>query len=231
MNKSLKVKNINHQIGNKVILDNITFDVEENSIIGLLGPNGVGKSTLLRRIANTEETSGTVEINGIVNDFTKFRTDVLLVTSEIEVPRYLSLFDYCKLLELSFTIDYEFVDRYCNRLEIDKHQRIDSFSTGTKEIAQLIACFATSASLILLDEPLSAIDIYKRDIILEMVIDSKLSGKTIIITTHLIDDIASILDKVLYIHSSKIEFYLDSEEIEANSDSLTEYLKTNFGEA
>ncbi len=231
MNYSLEVKNVNHKIGNKVILEDITFDVEANTIIGLLGPNGVGKSTLLRRIANTEETSGTIAINGIANDFTKFRTDVLLVTNKIDVPMFLSLYDYCKLLEISFTIDYDFVDRYCQRLGVDKHKSIHTLSTGTKEITQLIACLATSASLILLDEPLSAIDIYKRDIILEMIIDSKLNGKTIILTTHLIDDISSILDKVLYIHDSKIEFYLDCEEIEESSDTLSSYLKANYGEA
>lgn len=228
MNKILEVKNVHHQILDKVILDQISFDVESEEIIGLFGPNGVGKSTLLRRIANLEQTAGSIAINGVINDFTKFRTDVMLVTTEIEIPWTMSLADYCQLLTISFKVDFEFVSEYTNKLNIDLNIPVRNLSKGNKEMAQLIACLATDCKLILLDEPFSAIDIYKRDVVLQMIIDSKLNGKTIIITTHLIDEMDSIIDKVLYIHDSKIEFYLDSEQIQAESESISEYLKARF---
>ncbi len=228
MNNILEVKNVNHKIGEKIILDDITFGVEATMIIGLLGPNGVGKSTLLRRIANLEETAGTITINGVVNDFTKFRTDVMLVTTDIEIPWTMTLSNYCKLLTISFEIDWDFVNDYANKLEIDIHKPVRNLSKGNKEMAQLIACLATNCSLILLDEPFSAIDIYKRDVVLQMIIDSKLNGKTIIITTHLIDEISSIIEKVLYIHNTKIEFYVDSEEIQSESDTISDYLKARY---
>lgn len=228
MNNILEVKNVNHKIGEKIILDDITFEVEATMIIGLLGPNGVGKSTLLRRIANLEETAGTIAINGVVNDFTKFRTDVMLVTTDIEIPWTMTLSNYCKLLTISFEIDWDFVNDYANKLEIDIHKPVRNLSKGNKEMAQLIACLATNCSLILLDEPFSAIDIYKRDVVLQMIIDSKLNGKTVIITTHLIDEISSIIEKVLYIHNTKIEFYVDSEEIQSESDTISDYLKARY---
>lgn len=228
MNKILEVKNVHHQILDKVILDRISFDVESEEIIGLFGPNGVGKSTLLRRIANLEQTAGSIAINGVINDFTKFRTDVMLVTTEIEIPWTMSLADYCRLLTISFKVDFEFVSEYTNKLGIDLNIPVRNLSKGNKEMAQLIACLATDCKLILLDEPFSAIDIYKRDVVLQMIIDSKLNGKTIIITTHLIDEMDSIIDKVLYIHDSKIEFYLDSEQIQAEAESISEYLKARF---
>lgn len=231
MNNILEVKAVHHQIRGHVILDNITFNVEAEEIIGLFGPNGVGKSTLLRRIANTEETQGQIAINGIINDFTKFRTDVMLVTTDIEIPWTMSLSAYCQLLTISFKINFDFVREYTDKLGIDMSKPVRNLSKGNREMAQLIACLATDCSVLLLDEPFSAIDIYKRDIVLQMIIDSKLNGKTIIITTHLIDEIDSIIDKVLYIHDSRIEFYLDSEEIQAESDSITDYLKNRFMEA
>lgn len=231
MNNILKVKNVNHTIKNKVILEDINFTIAKSEIVGLFGPNGVGKSTLLRRIANCEETQGTIIINGIANDFTKFRTDVLLITSDIEIPPLMTLLDYCKLLSVSFEIDFDFVNCYATKLGISATDNISNLSKGNKEMAQLIASLATNCQLLLLDEPFSAIDIYKRDIILQMIIESKLNGKTIIITTHLIDDIAEIIDKVLYIHDSKIEFYLDTEDIQEQTESIAEYLKSRFGEA
>lgn len=228
MNNILKVKNVSQNIQGKVILDKITFDVEAGEIIGLLGPNGVGKSTLLRRIANVEQTIGDVYINNKLNDFTKFRTDVMLVTTEINIPRNMSLQAYCKLLTISFEIDFEFVHEYASKLEIDLTKPVSSLSKGLQEICQLIASLATSCNLLLLDEPFSAIDIYKRDIILQMIIDSKLNGKTIIITTHLIDDIETIIDRVLYIHSAALELDLDSEEIQVEATSISAYLKNHY---
>lgn len=230
MKKQLEVKNVYHQIREDVILDNITFDVMEGEIVGLFGPNGVGKSTLLRKIANHEQAIGQIAIGGIINDFTKFRTDVMLITSDTEIPKFMSLAKYCKLLELSFEIDYDFVNTYAQKLGLDVNKRIATLSKGNKELAQLIAALATDCKLLLLDEPFSAIDIYKRDTILEMLIDSKLSGKTLIIATHLIDDITNVLDKVAYIHNSKLEFYLETDEILEQSESITIYLKDNFRE-
>ncbi len=230
MKNLLQVQNVYQQIRGKVILDKISFDVENEEIVGLFGPNGAGKSTLLRKIANTEQMIGTVIIDGIANDFTKFRTDVMLVTGDIEIPRLMSIRSYCKLLTTNFNVNNDFVQEYCEKLEIDIDARVGSLSKGNKEMAQLIACLATDCKLILLDEPFSAIDIYKRDIILEMIIDSKLNGKTIIITTHLIDEISPVLDKVAYIHDTKLEFYLDSEEIQEQSDSVASYLKERFKE-
>ncbi len=230
MKKQLEVKNVYHQIRGEVILDNITFDVMEGEIIGLFGPNGVGKSTLLRKIANHEQAIGQIAIGGIINDFTKFRTDVMLVTSDTEIPKFMSLAKYCKLLEVSFEIDYNFVNTYTQKLGLDANKRIGTLSKGNKELAQLIAVLATDCKLLLLDEPFSAIDIYKRDTILEMLIDSKLSGKTLIIATHLIDDITNVLDKLAYIHNSKLEFYLETDEILEQSESITIYLKDNFRE-
>lgn len=228
--KTLEVRNVSQIIRGKVILQDITFDVEDSSIIGLLGPNGAGKSTLLRKIANGEETTGDIFINGIKNDFTKFRKDVLLVTSDIVIPNLLSLHDYCKLLEISFDIDYEFIEEYCQKLEIDKHAKVRSLSKGNKEMAQLIATLATNCNLILLDEPFTAIDIYKRDTVLQMIIDRKMDGKTIVITTHLVDDLGSIIDQVIYIHDTQIDFILDSEQIEAQADSISDYLKSKYME-
>lgn len=230
MKNILEVHNVSQIIQGNIILDDISFNVEDNEIIGLFGPNGVGKSTLLRKIANVEETIGSIYINGVKNDFTKFRRDVMLVTTDIQIPRGLSLNAYCKLLEISFKVDYEFVTQYAEKLSIDLNKSVSSLSKGNKEMAQLIAILASDCNLILLDEPFSAIDIYKRDIILQMIIDSKLNGKTIILTTHLIDDIESILDRVLYIHDAKIEFYLDSEDIQIESDSIATYLKSKYME-
>lgn len=230
MKNILEVKNVSQVIQGRIVLDDISFEVKDNEIIGLFGPNGVGKSTLLRRIANVEETIGSIYIYGVKNNFTKFRRDVLLVTTDIEIPRGILLNSYCKLLEISFNVNFEFVTEYAEKLNIDLNKSVSSLSKGNKEIAQLIACLATDCNLILLDEPFSSIDIYKRDIILQMIIDSKINGKTIILTTHLIDDIGSIIDRVLYIHDTKIEFYLDSEEIQIESDSIADYLKSRYME-
>lgn len=225
MKNILEVQSINHKIGKNIILEDISFKVETNSIVGLFGPNGAGKSTLLRQIANHEQCNGEVIINGTVNDFTKYRRDVLLVTGDIEIPRFHSLADYCKLLTSSYKVNMDFVTEYSTKLNIDAHKRVSTLSKGNKEIAQLIAALATDAELILLDEPFSAIDIFKRDVILQMIIDCQLDGKTILITTHLINDIEEVIESLIYLDDSHIAFMKDVEEIQTENESISSYLK------
>lgn len=225
MNNILKIQNLNHSINGINILKDVNLDIGAEQIIGLFGANGAGKSTMLRKISNIEASDGDIYINTIKNDFLEFRTDVCLVTSTIEIPKHMSLQAYCELLQISFNVDTDFANMYANKLGIKRYTAVSSLSKGDQEMLQLIAWLATDCELLLLDEPLSSIDIFKRDTVLEMLIESKLRGKTIIITTHLIDDVEAILDEVVYLREGTIDFVIDCEEIQSEDMSISSYLK------
>ncbi|MFV0246618.1 MAG: hypothetical protein ACK5HS_01605, partial [Mycoplasmatales bacterium] len=99
---------------------------------------------------------------------------------------------------------------------------------GLREIIMIALFISIDTKLILMDEPLASIDIFTRDFIVDMIIDKQSTGTSFIITTHLLNDIKDIIERVIYLHDAKIHFDLTLEEILKEHCSLVELLKKEY---
>ena len=187
-------------------LDNLTFSVPDRGcIVGLLGPNGSGKTTFLKLWTGLlTPTSGQIRIAGLpVGTETKsvvaylpdsnFLSDGFTVQEEIQY--YKDFFE---------DFDEEKAKTMIAELGVNPTQKVRSLSKGTKEKLGLLLTLARNAKLFILDEPIAGVDPAARDYILKTIVSHKNADATMIICTHLIGDIEPLLDYVLFLQNGKV---------------------------
>lgn len=197
----LVCKNINKSyiIGKPVLCD-FNFTLLPGRIIGLLGPNGCGKSTLMKLITGLLSLdSGEIYIDGLkqsdeTNALISYLPERTYFPSEMKVTEIIDYFsDFYK------DFDANTAKKMLSDLAIDTNAKLRSLSKGTKEKVQLIMVMSRKAKLYLLDEPIAGVDPAARDYILKTIISNYNPEASIVITTHLIYDIEPILDEFAFL--------------------------------
>lgn len=185
---------------NKPVLNNLNLELPAGKIIGLLGPNGCGKSTLIKLISGLlQPDSGEILVDGIpVSD----KTNALI--SYLPERTYFN--SWMKVEELIMYFEEFYTDFNAEKafkllydLKIDPSQKLKSLSKGTKEKVQLILVMSREAKLYLLDEPIAGVDPAARDYILSTIVSNYNPEASIIITTHLITDVEQVLDDFVFL--------------------------------
>ena len=182
------------------VLNNMDLEIPAGKIVGLLGPNGCGKSTLIKLIAGLlQPDSGTILVDGNpIGEKSK-----AMVSYLPERPYFNPGQRVCDLIT-QFCDFYEDFDkdrayRLLKDLNIDPKAKMKTLSKGTKEKVQLILVMSRDAKLYLLDEPIAGVDPAARDYILRTIVSSYNPEGTIIITTHLIADVEQVLDEYMFL--------------------------------
>ena len=205
MSEILHCANVYKRYGNQQALNGLTLTVESGKIIGLLGPNGAGKTTLIKLINGLlTPTSGSVLIEG---DEPGIKTKPKV--SYLPDTNYLNNWMTVEQIVNMFTDFYEdfrpeLAEEMISRLGIDKKQRLKSLSKGNKEKVSLILVMSRNAKLYVLDEPIAGVDPATRDYIISTIINNYNPEASVLISTHLISDIESVLDDVVFIKDGQI---------------------------
>ena len=185
---------------NKFVLDDFNIQIPAGRIVGLLGPNGCGKSTLIKLISGLlQPNDGEILVCGEpVSDKTK-----AMVSYLPERTYFNSWMKVCELIHFfeEFYADFDKERAYSllSDLGIDASARLKSLSKGTKEKVQLILVMSRKARLYLLDEPIAGVDPAAREYILSTIVSNYAEDATIIITTHLITDVEQVLDDYVFL--------------------------------
>ena len=210
----LEIKNLNKSFGKKEILKDVNLSVSSGKIVGLLGKNGAGKTTLIKLINDLlTPTSGEILIKG-----KKIGVETKKVVSYLPERTYLN-----KQMKVSEVIEYfkdfyeDFDDEKAKKLledlDLDIEEHLSKMSKGMQEKVQLVLVMSRKADLYILDEPLGGVDPATRDYILDTILSNFNEGASVIISTHLIADIESILDEVIFIDSGKIYLTSSADEL------------------
>ncbi len=201
----LECKNLSKSFDNKKILKDINLIIPRGKIIGLLGKNGQGKTTLIKLINDLlTPTNGEILINGKHPGVESKK-----IISYLPERTYLD-----KEMKVIDTVNYfnEFYDNFniekakklIKDLDLDINAKLSKMSKGMQEKLQLILVMSREADLYILDEPLGGVDPATRDYILDTILSNFKDGSSVIISTHLISDIERILDEVIFIDKGKI---------------------------
>jgi len=212
--KVLEVKNISKSFDNKKIIDDISFNIETGKIVGLLGKNGCGKTTILKMINDLLTIdSGEILIDGQkINEQTKELISFLPEKTYLEPDYTISqIFTYFEDFYKSF--DRKKAENLLKDLDLDINSKLGKMSKGMKEKVQLILVMSRKAKLYILDEPLGGVDPATRDYILQTILSNFGDDASMIITTHLVNDIEKILDEVIFIDKGKIILSGDADEL------------------
>lgn len=226
----VEFKNLDKSFGNKEVLRDINITIPKGKIVGLLGKNGMGKSTLIKIINDLlTPTSGEVLING-----KKPGVDSKKIISYLPERTYLD-----KAMTIKQVLKYfsEFYDNFDQKkaskllkdLDLDENIKISHMSKGMQEKLQLILVMSRDAQLYILDEPLGGVDPATRDYILDTILSNFKEGASVIISTHLISDIERILDDVIFIQDGKIVLTSSADELRNREDaSIDEVFRRYF---
>jgi ABC-2 type transport system ATP-binding protein len=226
----LECKNISKNFGNKKILKDINLTIPRGKIIGLLGKNGTGKSTLIKLINDllTPDT-GTILVNG-----KEIGIESKKIISYLPERTYL---DKSMTVEKVFKYFEDFYDNFDSNkakkllkdLDLDINQKLSKMSKGMQEKVQLILVMSRKADLYILDEPLGGVDPATRDYILDTILTNFNEGASVIISTHLIADVERILDEVIFIDKGKIILQSESDTLrKKEKGSIDEIFRRMF---
>ncbi|MBP5266101.1 MAG: ABC transporter ATP-binding protein, partial [Lachnospiraceae bacterium] len=206
-------------------LFNVNLDIESGHIIGLLGPNGSGKTTLIKILCGLlHPTSGTVLV-----DEQPIGVATKRVISYLPDSTYLdgnqTIRDTIHLF-LDFYEDFDANRAYdmLQKLNINPDSKLKTLSKGTKEKVQLILVMSRRAKLYILDEPIAGVDPAARDYILNTIISNYDPEATIIISTHLIADVESVLDDVIFLQYGQIALHATVDDIRAKEGKSVDAL-------
>ena len=228
MNNLVEIVNLTKKYGANVAVNNLTVSLPKGKIIGLLGPNGSGKTTLIKMLNGLlTPTEGTIMIDGnYVGPATKSKVaylpDRTYLTMNQTIREILDFFQ-------DFYTDFsrERAEEMLKSLGIDPAVKMRTLSKGTKEKVQLILVMSRNASLYILDEPIAGVDPAARDYILRTIIYNP--EATVLISTHLIEDVEQVLDEVIFMRYGQLVLYTSVDNIrEEKGKSVDAYFREVF---
>ncbi len=210
MNDIISIENISKAFGNHVLFNNFSLSIKENSIHAIIGPNGSGKTTLLRILTDLYDIdNGSVVVK--TNHAMLLENDYLYEDkSGIENLKIFGLYFGYKL------VNYE---TYAEILNLKEHleKRVSTYSKGMKRKLSLLIVILMDRGIIYLDEVTSGVDPISRVEIRKIINELKLSGKTIVITSHDLSEVEKIADYISMIEDGNLILNLSHDEIKGRS--------------
>ena len=223
--RGIELKNLTKHYKETKALEDVTLTIEYGKVYGLLGRNGAGKSTMVNLISNRIfPTSGEIFVDGepsIENDsalrkiFTMSEHNLLPVDKKFK--------DAVKIVSMFYPdFDKDYAFRLAQMFELDVKKKLMSLSTGYSSIAKLIIALASGADYIFFDEPVLGLDANHRELFYRLLIERYAeTGSTFIISTHLIDECANLIEKAIIIDKGRLVTADDTERIMENSYTVT----------
>lgn len=219
------VETLTKKYGDTIALNNVTLDLYRGKVVGLLGPNGCGKTTFIKLLANLlNQYDGKIMINGKAPG-----PETKAIISYLPDRNFISD-TWNSKMAIAFYKDFyadfneEKATHLIKKIGINPLMKFREMSKGTKEKLQLILVLSRTALLYLFDEPIAGVDPAARDVIFELILENYNKEATVIISTHLIYDVEKILDYVVFLRNGFVTRYGDVNTIRENTQKSIELL-------
>ncbi|HFK1681556.1 ABC transporter ATP-binding protein [Bacillus sp. SRB1LM] len=230
MTELLKIENLWKRYGLKAVIRELNIEITEGKIVGLVGDNGSGKTTLLKMIAGLQHPSeGSITIAskkvGLeTKEIVSFMSDKPVFDDWMTVKDSIFFYrDFFKDFDIQKAVDT------VAEFKIPLEEKITALSKGMVEKLQIILTFSRKAKLYVLDEPLGGIDLISREHVLELILQFYREDCTILISTHLINEVENIFDEVIFLKDGEIVLYENVEELRfQRGKAVTDVFKEVF---
>jgi ABC-2 type transport system ATP-binding protein len=231
-------ENVVKQYGDIIAVDDVSFSIEAGEIFGLIGPNGAGKTTTIRMIMDIiKPDSGDITIFGEkLSEATKDRLGYL--------PEERGLYKKLRVIDcITYLASLKGMDRHSAAEKADellartgmlsaKTKKIEEMSRGMGQIIQFITTIIHDPQLVILDEPFSALDPVNTELLKDMFLDLRNQGKAVILSTHQMNQVEELSDRILMINNGRAVLYGDLAEIKSRyqNNSVFVDFKGELGE-
>jgi Cu-processing system ATP-binding protein len=218
----IKVEKINKKFGKLVVLNNLDLEINKGGIFAILGPNGSGKTTLIKSILGMViPNSGQIFYNGksILKKW-EYRKDISYLPQIANFPANLSVNELIKMvknLRNEETNEQELIEVF--GLTPFLKQKLGNLSGGTKQKVNIVLTFMFDNELIILDEPTTGLDPIALIILKDLINKARKTGKTVLITSHIMSFVEEISDEIVFLLDGKIYFKGTIDNLKAQTES------------
>jgi ABC-2 type transport system ATP-binding protein len=207
----LALTQVTASYGKRVVLRDISFAVSTGECFGLIGLNGIGKTTLIRSILGLKTTEGAVSLFGASNRNAESRRHLIYLPERFQPSPQLYGWEYLSILTAYFgqAVDRDHARRIAAGLDLDPaalDHKVRTYSKGMGQKLGLVGTFLVRAPLMILDEPMSGLDPRARALLKDRLTEARGEGRTIFFSSHILADIQEICDRIGVIHAGRMIF-------------------------
>lgn len=229
MSQIISVNNLSKSYGSNRVLNGVSFDFEPGQIIGLLGPNGSGKTSLIKILTGLiHDYSGEVLIDG-EKPGVSTKAKVAYLPEKTYLANWMRSIDAINYMA-DFYADFDKAKalQMLQNFQLSEKQKIKTMSKGMQEKLQLLLVMCRNAKLYVLDEPMSGVDPAAREFILRTIMTNIPEGSTVMLSTHLIHDVEGILNSVIMIGQGQVLLKGSVAEVTQNGKTVEDLFKEVF---
>lgn len=222
----VEIRRVTRQFGNKTALDDVSLTVPRGGVFGLIGGNGAGKTTLIKHILGMlRAQSGTVRVFGLdpVQNPVGTLGHIGYLSEDRDLPNWMRVGELMRYTQAFFPKwDETYAEELREAFDLDINARIKNLSRGQRARAGLLVALAHRPELLVLDEPSSGLDpVVRRDILGAIIRTIADEGRTVLFSSHLLDEVERVADRVAIIHQGRIMLTAPMEEIKDTHRRVT----------
>ncbi len=208
MNSLVTAQSVTKRFGDFRAVDDVSFDIEKGRILGLIGPNGAGKTTLLKAILGLTECEGRLSVLGL-DPFKQRKAlmqQICFIADVAVLPRWIKVYQLLDFVEATHpNFSREGAEEHLAKTKIKKDSKVRELSKGMVAQLHLSIIMAIDAKLLVLDEPTLGLDIiFRKEFYANLLSDYFDEERTILVTTHQVEEIENILTDIMFINDGKI---------------------------
>lgn len=205
---AIHIEGLSKKYGNFTALSPLNLDVSKGEVLGYLGPNGAGKTTTIRLLLGLiHPTEGSARIFGLDAQKQKIEVHQRIAYVPGEAMLWPSLTGAETLhlfAKIHGRVDDKYRDELIRRFKLDPHKKVRAYSKGNRQKLNVIGALMTRADLLILDEPTSGLDPLMEQAFRESVLEAKANGQTVFLSSHILDEVEALCDRVAILRAGKL---------------------------
>lgn len=224
----IEVKNVSKKYKDKVALSNCNLQIPKGQVVGLFGANGAGKTTLMKCIMGFLTYEGEITLDGEKIDENNI-SRLSFATGEHSFFPSITANDHKWFYKMHFpSFNEKRYDALMEFFELPTKKKLSEFSLGQQNQFEVVLAISQGAEYVFMDEPFAGNDVFNREDFYEVLVSVLNEEETVVISTHLIEEIADYVDRAVLIRKSEIIDDLSVEDIEASGKSLIDIVKEKY---
>lgn len=219
----IEVKNLTKDFGFSRGVFDISFEVKKGEVYGFLGPNGAGKTTTIRMLmgfSQPDKGIATINQSNCWKNYYDILGEVGYIPGEVALPEGLSGLEFIEMMKKMKHADDSRITYLLETFELNPNQKMKKMSIGDKRKLAIVSAFMSDPNILILDEPTSGLDPIMQNKFIELIKTEKKRGKTILLSTHIFEEVDACCDRLSIIKEGRIISTIDTDVIRNNENKV-----------